>query len=236
MTEVTATPASRQPSRQPGRRALAGLASLVISFAAPLVAYNLIRPHAASSAVALVLAGAIPAGYTLAVLAVTRRLDPFGIIGVAGFGLGVLVSWASGGNALAVELEEPLLLGLAGAGFLVSDLIGRPLHLVILRLLGRGDPRYAAIASRAGRRTSMVVTAIIGLTLLAHAVAVAVLAVTQPVSTFVALQRPVGLPVLGLGIAAVYLYRRHLGRPGDEEGGCGSGPAAPRSAAPVFPP
>ncbi len=193
MSTATITPAPR-PS---GPRALAGLASLVINLVVPLVGYELIRPHVGSSALALALAGAVPAGYTLAALAVTRRLNLFGLVGVAGFGLAVLVSWASGGNPLAVELEEPALLGLAGVAFAVSALIGRPLHLVILRRLGRGDPRYAAIAARAERRTSTVVTAIIGLTLLAHAVAVAVLAVTQPVSTFVALQRPVGLGVLG---------------------------------------
>jgi hypothetical protein len=34
------------------------------------------------------------------------------------------------------------------------------LHPVILRLLGRGNPRYADIASRAERRTSMVITAL----------------------------------------------------------------------------
>lgn len=206
MSTATITPAPR-PS---GPRALAGLASLVINLVVPLVGYELIRPHVGSSALALALAGAVPAGYTLAALAVTRRLNLFGLVGVAGFGLAVLVSWASGGNPLAVELEEPALLGLAGVAFAVSALIGRPLHLVILRRLGRGDPRYAAIAARAERRTSTVVTAIIGLTLLAHAVAVAVLAVTQPVSTFVALQRPVGLGVLGAGLALLFLYRRHL--------------------------
>jgi hypothetical protein len=56
----------------------------------------------------------------------------------------------------------------------------------------------------------MVITAILGVTLLAHSVAVAVLALTQPVSTFVALQHPVGLPIFGLGLAGVFLYRNRL--------------------------
>ena len=81
---------------------------------------------------------------------------------------------------------------------MVSVAIGRPLHPVILRLLGPGDPRYTDIANRAQHRASMVITTVLGLTLLAHAAAVAVLALTQSTSTFVALQHPVGLPIFGL--------------------------------------
>jgi hypothetical protein len=55
-----------------------------------------------------------------------------------------------------------------------------------------------------------VITAILGVTLLAHAVAIAVLALTQPVSTFVALQHPVGLPIFGLGVAGLLFYRNRL--------------------------
>jgi hypothetical protein len=203
-------PGPRSPSGQAGRRALAGLTGLVISFIIPLLSYDLIRPHVGSSAMALALAGAIPVAYTLAILVVRRRLNPIGVIGVISFGIGVLVSWASGGSTLALELQDPALFGAIGIAFLVSVAIGRPLHPVILRLLGRSDPRYSDIARRAQRKTSMVITAILGVTLLAHSVAVAVLALTQPVSTFVALQHPVGLPIFGLGIASVLLYRNRL--------------------------
>jgi hypothetical protein len=205
----TRTGARRSPGR-PGLRALAGLADLVISFAVPLLAYDLIRPHVGSSALALALAGAIPVVYTLATLAVTRRLNPVAVVGVISFGLGVLVSWASGGSALALELEDPVLFGLIGAAFLGSLAVGRPLHTVILRWLGRGNPQYAAIASRAERKTSVVVTAIIGVTLLAHSAAVAVLALTQSTGTFVNLQHAVGLPVFALGLACLLFYRSRL--------------------------
>ena len=199
----------RSPGR-PGRSGLAALASLVINFVAPLLAYYLIHSHVRSSAMALALAGAIPVAYTLVMLAVRRRLDPVGVVSVASFGLGVLVSWASGGNALALELQDPALTGLVGLACLVSVAIGRPLHPVILRLLGRGNARYADIASRTQTRTSLVVTAIIGVTLTARAAALTVLALTQPTSTFVAFQHPVGLPFLGLGLAALFFYRSRL--------------------------
>jgi hypothetical protein len=222
---VTLTPAQDdtggRPSAQPGggtrpgpqgpprRAGLAVLASLAVNFVAPLLAYYLIRPHVGSSALALALAGAIPVGYTLVMLA-ARRLDPVGVVSVASFGIAVLVSWASGGNTLALELQDPALTGLIGIACLGSVAIGRPLHPVILRLLGRSNPRYTEIASRTQGKTSMVTTTIIGLAFTGHAVAVAVLALTQSTSTFVALQHPVGLPFFGLGIVGLFFYRSRL--------------------------
>jgi hypothetical protein len=197
------------PQGHPGRAGLGVLVSLIINFAAPLLAYYLIRRQVDSSALALAISGAIPVGYTLVMLAIRRRLDPLGVISVASFGIGVLVSWASGGNTLALELQDPALTGLFGIACLVSVAIGRPLHPVILRLLGRSNPRYTEIASRAQTKTSMVTT-IIGLTLTARAAAITVLALTQPAGTFVALQHPVGLPILGLGFASLFFYRHRL--------------------------
>jgi hypothetical protein len=175
-----------------------------------LLACYLIRPHVGSSAMALALAGSIPAAYTLVMLAVRRRLDPVGVVSVASFGIGVLVSWASGGNTVALELQDPALTGLIGIACLVSVIIGRPLHPVILRLLGHGNARYADIADRTHGRTSMVSTTIIGLALTGHAAAVAALALTEPTSTFVALQHPVGLTFYALGIAALFFYRNRV--------------------------
>lgn len=124
--------------------------------------------------------------YTLVTLAARRRLDPAGVVSVACFGIGVLVFWACGGNTLAIELQDPALTGLFGIACLGSVSIGRPLHLVILRLLGHSNPRYTEIAARVSIRTSMVNTTIIGLAFLGHAAAIAVLALTQPTS----LRRP----------------------------------------------
>jgi hypothetical protein len=198
------------PRGRPGRSGRAGLVSLVINFVVPLLAYYLIHSPVRGSALALALAGAIPVGYTLVTLAVRRRLDLVGVVSVVGFGIGVLVSWASGGSALALELQDPALTGLIGVACLVSVAVGRPLHPVILRLLGRGNPRYAGTADRTQRKTSLVSTAIIGLACTGHAVAVTILALTQPTSTFVALQHVVGLPFFGLGIAALFFYRSRL--------------------------
>jgi hypothetical protein len=221
---VTITPADRDaadgPARPPdraaggfgppkptGRAALAGLASVAVNLAAPVLAYHLIRPHVASSALALALAGVIPVAYTLAVLVVRRKLSALGVVSVALFAIGVLIYWATGGSTLATELQDPVEFGLVGVICMVSIIVGHPLHQVILRAMGRSNARYTQTADRAAASgSSTVATAIIGLAFLGHAIAVAILALTQTPSTFVALQNPVGLPFLGLGVLGLFIH------------------------------
>jgi hypothetical protein len=78
---------------------------------------------------------------------------------VVTFGIGVLISWASGGSALALELQDPALTGLTGIACLASVALGRPLHPIILRWLGRNNARYSDIASRTQKKTSMMTAA-----------------------------------------------------------------------------
>ena len=197
-------PGAQGPS---GRAVLTGLASVAVNFVVPLVAYHLVRPHTDSSALALALVGAIPVVWTLAILVVRRKLSALGMVGVALFAVGVLISWVSGGSTLAMELQDPVIFGLFGIACLVSIAVGHPLHQVILRAMGRRNSRYTEVADRAAASgTSMVSTLIIGLAFLSHAIAVAVLAFTQSTSTFLALQNPVGLPFIGLGLAGLFIY------------------------------
>ena len=197
-------PGAQGPS---GRAVLTGLASVAVNFVLPLVAYHLIRPHTDSSAVALALVGAIPVVWTLAVLVIRRKLSALGMVGVALFAVGVLISWISGGSSLALELQDPVIFGLFGIACLVSIAVGHPLHQVILRAMGRRNARYTEVADRAAASgTSMVSTLIIGLAFVSHAIAVAVLAFTQSTSTFLALQNPVGLPFIGLGLVGLFIY------------------------------
>ncbi len=197
-------PGAQGPS---GRAVLTGLASVAINFVVPLVAYHLVRPHTDSSAMALALVGAIPVVWTLAILVVRRKLSALGMVGVALFAVGVLISWVSGGSTLAMELQDPVIFGLFGIACLVSIAVGHPLHQVILRAMGRNNSRYIEVADRAAASgTSMVSTLIIGLAFVSHAIAVAVLAFTQSTSTFLALQNPVGLPFIGLGLVGLFIY------------------------------
>jgi hypothetical protein len=202
---ATSTPSG--PPKPSGRAVLGGLASVAMNLVVPLLAYHLIRRHTGSSAMALALVGAIPVAWTLAVLVVRRKLSALGVVSVALFALGVLISWATGGSTLAMELQDPVIFGLFGLACLVSIAVGHPLHQVILRAMGRSNPRYAQTAQRtAAAGTSSASTAIIGLAFLGHAIAVAVLALTQSTATFLALQNPVGLPFLGLGVAGLFVY------------------------------
>jgi hypothetical protein len=197
-------PGAQGPS---GRAVLTGLVSLAINFVLPLMAYHLIRPHTDSSAVALALVGAIPVVWTLAVLVVRRKVSTLGLVGVTLFAVGVLISWASGGSTLAMELQDPVIFGLFGIACLVSIAVGHPLHQSILRAMGRSNARYNQVADRAAASgTSMVSTLIIGLAFVTHAIAVGVLAFTQSTSTFLALQKPVGLPFIGLGLLGLFIY------------------------------
>ena len=56
----------------------------------------------------------------------------------------------------------------------------------------------------------MLTTLIIGLAFTGHAIAITILALTEPASRFVALQNPVGLPFFGVGIAVLFFYRSRL--------------------------
>ncbi|HZV25772.1 MAG TPA: hypothetical protein VFG00_05735 [Acidothermaceae bacterium] len=59
-------------------------ASLAINTVAPLVLYQVIRPHVRSDAVALAIAATVPVIWILLRLLWRRRLDPIGVLAVAG--------------------------------------------------------------------------------------------------------------------------------------------------------
>ncbi len=64
------------------------------------------------------------------------------------------------------------------------------------------------LADPATPRTSMVATAIIGAIFLVHAITITILALTLPTGTFLAVSRPVGLPILAVGLTILIWYRR----------------------------
>lgn len=189
------------------------LPSVLASIVAPPLAYALIRPHVASSAAALLVAMAIPAGWTLAIFAWRRRADPLGLLSVAGFGVALAVSYLSGGSALALELQDPAVTGALGLACVVSVIARTPLQLMALRLLARRSAQAARImADPATTRTSTVATAIIGAIFLTHAIAITILALTLPPGTFLAVSRPVGLPIAAAGVIILIWYRRNRRR------------------------
>jgi hypothetical protein len=197
------------PPRVSPRMLLSLLPTVLVNVVAPAVAYGQIRPHVASNAIALLAAMAIPVAYTLVMVAWRRRADALALLSVAGFGIALAATYFTGGSALAVELQDPAETGALGLACLVSVIAGRPLWLLVLRLLARRNAQAARIlADPAIRRTATVETVIIGAIFLVHAIAITILALTVAPGTFLALSRPVGLPLLGAGVAVLIWYRR----------------------------
>lgn len=197
------------PPRVTPRTLLSLLPNVLATVVAPAVAYSQIRPHVASNTIALLASMAIPALYTLVVAVWRRRADVLGLLSVAGFGIALGASYLTGGSTLAVELQDPVETGAIGLVCLASIVVRRPLWLMVLRLVARHNAQAARmLADPAARRTATVETAIIGAIFLAHAIPVTILALTVTPGTFVALSRPLGLPLIAAGVAVLIWYRR----------------------------
>ena len=205
MNTLTENETNSPPTSRPSPRNLRTMVpNLLVSWLVPLLAYQLISPHVPSDLIALAISAAIPALFTLGTFVFRRKVNVIGLIGVAGFAVGLLVSVLTGGNELAFKLQDPALTGLLGLVFVGSVAIGRPLFLLLHRLPGRaGTARPMTDKHRAS-----VLSMLIGVTLLIHAIVIAILAVTLSTSTFLALSRPVGLPILLIGFGVLFWYGR----------------------------
>ncbi|MGH3377307.1 MAG: VC0807 family protein [Actinoallomurus sp.] len=198
---------SRKP--QLGLRAVLG--SLALNGAGPLLAYVLARPYLSSDVGALAVAMAVPVVCTIALFGWRRRLDAVGVVAVVAFGVALLVVLLSGGNAFVLKLQEAVVTGPVGLVLLVSAAVRRPLLLVVIRLLSKEDSREGGeTAERRRHHASTVLTTIMGGTLVAHAVALTVLALTLSTAQVLAVSRPAGLAVLGLGMVVLLWYRGRL--------------------------
>jgi hypothetical protein len=185
------------------------LPSALANVVAPALAYTLIRPHVASSTVALLVVTAIPACWTLATFAWRRRADRLGLLSVAVSVIALAVSYLTGHSPLALELQDPAETGAIGLACVASVIARRPLWLMALRTLARRNAHAGRmLADPAIRRTATVETAIIGAILLVHAIAITILALTLSTGTFVVVNRLVGLPILAAGVTVLIWYRR----------------------------
>jgi len=203
---VDQKPASDDDDRS--TRLKSALPGLVLNFLVPTIAYFLLNRHM-SSAAALAWSGAIPVAATLIGLVRTHRASALGALSIAGFAAALAVSGLFGGSPLAFELQEPILTGVLGLVFLVSVLIHKPLFLAGLRAAARRDPAMAARMDKPEAEHKLTrLTIIIGATLAVHAATLTTLALTEPTSTYVALSKPVGLPILVAGAVAIAWHRR----------------------------
>jgi hypothetical protein len=197
----------------PTARIRALLPSIALNAVAPALVYLLLRPAVGSDVVALAIGTAVPVAVTLAVLVWRRRVDPVGVVAAVGYGIALLVAVLSGGNTVLLELQDAVITGPLGVICLVSVAIGKPLHLLVMRVLARRRPGLQLAVTGAGQRhRSAVFTSLLGATLTIHAAVLLVLALTVPTSLFVVLSRPVGLPILALGVCAMVWYHNRVRR------------------------
>ena len=188
------TTTSNNNSRRSARSVLPRLLTRII---VPLAGYAVLRPFVGSDAEALVIAGSVPAAWTLGILVARRRIDPLGLLGTAGFGVSLLLLWFSGGSAVAVKLGEPVVTGLIGVAFLLSVVVGKPLYGMIMRMTRRPVGAYAKPF-----------TLIIGAILVVHTAVVVALAIALPTTEYLAVGRPVGWAVIAVGLGGLLWYRK----------------------------
>lgn len=187
------------------------LPSIVISVLAPVVIYYALRTPLHSDVLALAIGGAVPVVWTACRYVATRRLDPIGLLGVAGFAAGALVAWLSGGNPIMLELRDTIPTGLLGLVVLGSSVIGKPFTLVLIRWFGRNNPKLAHIAANPSRtRTVTVFNLVLGALLLVHAAALIVLALSVPIGTYLVVSRVVGWGIIAIGVGALYYVRHRI--------------------------
>ncbi|HVV07787.1 VC0807 family protein [Amycolatopsis sp.] len=179
---------------------------IVLNAALPLLAYLLLRPHVTNDFTALAIGAAIPAVITLAEFAIRRRIDPVGVVMTIAFAVALIVAALSGGSQVVIETHDAVITGPLGALLLLSVLVRRPLLLVVSRFLARRK----GIPVRLDPHAAAVLTALAGTVAVVHSALLLVLALSLPVTTFLAIGRPIGWVVLGLGAATLLWYRSRI--------------------------
>jgi hypothetical protein len=191
--------------------------SLAINGLLPLIVYALLRPFLASDALALAIAGAIPALRTVVLWIGRRRVDWIGAYAVLGFSLALAITVILAGNAFLLEVHGSLLTGTVGLILLVSLAFRKPLLEPILRAFMSHTPQSSMIQESASddpvdhqrlTERSPILTTVIGLALFGNALVHVILALTLPTATFLALSRLATLAILGGGAALLAWLRR----------------------------
>jgi hypothetical protein len=112
-------------------RALRELAVPAVS----VIVYFAVRPAVGSDTAGLVVAGAVPAVYTIAAVALRRRVHLWATATSVAYALGCAVSLLAGGNSLPLKLHEAAVTFLLGVVLLGAVLSG------LGRRLRTGAPR-----------------------------------------------------------------------------------------------
>lgn len=182
------TPVQETHPTAPGmdRKALAR--QLLRDAGVPMAAYYGLHAAGASNLVALGAGTVLSGVFVIAEIVRKRRLDPFAAVIMAGFVIGLVLTFVSG-DARFVLAKDSFTTGLIGAAFLVSTAVGRPLIYVSAQ---RGMSAEAAAAFRERYRTNpqmrralRTLSVVWGAGLCAEAALRVVLVYRLPISTMV---------------------------------------------------
>ncbi|WP_255955330.1 VC0807 family protein [Streptomyces odontomachi] len=215
--EATSPQQSGSPAERPNLKKL--LLSCLINLIVPIGGYFAIHPFVSNDTLALGIVLAIPVLRTLYVMMFKHRVDPIGVLAVVGFGAAVILSLFYGGSSTPIKFNEAMITGIIGIACFVSIGMGKPLHLMMVTAGGKkleDLPPKAITVSRT-------VTALIGITCLAHAAVHVVFALTMSTGDFLIYSRTVGWGVILLGGAVVYWYVHGKRTPEDQAQAAGEG-------------
>jgi hypothetical protein len=191
-----------------GRTMVRGLA---LDVGLPLVTYYVLHAAGVSNWFAL-LAATLLAGARIALVAVRQRvLNAFGLVMLVVFGLGLVLSFATGDVRFLV-LKDSIGTGVLGLLFLCFALAGHPLTLAATRTWA--PERAAAMAERyrtvpAVRHGHFIVSMVWGLALLTEALVRVLLVFLLPISVVVGLSSALVVVVIGsLMVWTLWYIRR----------------------------
>lgn len=221
---VTRGEAARRRSRRIGsavastshRRTLRLIAAVLI----PVVAYVVLSAALHSDLAALAITEALPVAWVLATGVRKRSVDPIALAVALVLAAAVLVSIASGGSTLPLKLRRGVITGSLGLACMASVLVRRPLLPAVADRLARAWPRTEritlALASRSSHRQAIMLTAIVGVTLLADATAQVTLALSVSTAAFLGTSRLARLAIFAVGLGVCALYLRWVAAPSED--------------------
>ncbi|MFZ1994960.1 MAG: hypothetical protein WAU75_12680 [Solirubrobacteraceae bacterium] len=162
---------------------------------------------------ALAITEGIPLLWVIAYGIWRRRIEPVGATAVAGYGAALLLTIALGGSPLPLELHRALFPGVVGLACLISLTARRPLLEIAKNRIAEKGPEATVqgrpqLVAPDAHHALAVLTAIIGVTMSADAVAQVTLALTVSAATFGVAAHIAAWVIIGAGLAVCGLFLR----------------------------
>lgn len=210
-----------QPPRRVSPRLLAGLV-------VPLIAFFVLLGALGNATGALAITDAIPLLWVVVHGVRQRRIEPVGAFALVVFSIALVLTVVLHGSSLPLELRRSVFPGTVGLACLISLAARRPLLYVAATRVRdarpQGEHSESRLDSPGARRSLATMTAIIGVTGTADAIAQIVLALTLSTAAFVVAARIASYVIIGAGLAVGVVYvRRTPGPPGAHPLGLSSG-------------